>query len=78
MKKKIAVLLVAIIILLSTGCTKQLVNADKQRIINETEKFNKGEDGLKKIIIFDEPSIGINCSPIFSKYIFINFCPSII
>ena len=36
MKKKIAVLLVAIIILLSTGCTKQLVNADKQRIINET------------------------------------------
>ncbi len=36
MKKKVAVLIVAIIILLSTGCTKQMVNGDKQRIINET------------------------------------------
>ena len=35
MKKKVAVLLVAIMILLSTGCTKQLIDKDKKRVINE-------------------------------------------
>ena len=35
MKKKIAVLVVAIIILLTTGCTKQMVDENKQRITNQ-------------------------------------------